>query len=98
MSKVEKISVALPREMVGEIKSAVDGGEYATVSEVVREALRDWRLKRRFQSLEVEELRRLVLPAVAELERGEGLSADEVFADLKARYSAKKAPASRGTT
>jgi antitoxin ParD1/3/4 len=42
MSTVEKISIALPPEMVAVVRSAVDTGEYASSSEVVRDALRDW--------------------------------------------------------
>ena len=47
MGKVEKISIALPHDMVADLKEAVERGEYATTSEVVRDALRDWRLKRK---------------------------------------------------
>jgi antitoxin ParD1/3/4 len=42
MSKLERITVTMPSEMVAKISAAVDAGEYATTSEVVREALRDW--------------------------------------------------------
>jgi antitoxin ParD1/3/4 len=42
MPDVEKISIALPPEMVAGIREAVENGEYASSSEVVREALRDW--------------------------------------------------------
>ncbi len=43
---VEKISVALPSEMVSILLSAVATGEYASSSEVIRDALRDWTYKR----------------------------------------------------
>jgi antitoxin ParD1/3/4 len=46
MATVEKISIALPPEMVAVVRSAVDTGEYASSSEVVRDALRDWTQKR----------------------------------------------------
>lgn len=35
----EKISVSLPAQIVGEIKSRVDAGTYASVTEVMRAAL-----------------------------------------------------------
>ena len=38
---------------------AVKSGEYASSSEVIREALRDWHRKRAFQDQEIEELRSL---------------------------------------
>lgn len=41
MAKVEKLSIALTPEMVAEMRAAVDGGDYGSVSEVVRDALRD---------------------------------------------------------
>ena len=62
MATVEKISIALPPDMVATLREAVDSGEYASASEVVRDALRDWTLKRKVQTLEVDELRRLRIP------------------------------------
>ena len=38
----EKLSITLPREMVTTIKERVSGGEYASTSEVLREAMRLW--------------------------------------------------------
>jgi predicted nucleotidyltransferase len=46
MSKVEKVSIALTLDMAAVVRGAVASGDYASSSEVVREALRDWRLKR----------------------------------------------------
>jgi antitoxin ParD1/3/4 len=43
MAKVEKLSIALTSEMAEEIRRVVKRGEYASSSEVIREALRDWR-------------------------------------------------------
>lgn len=87
MSNIEKISVALPHDMVEAIREAVDSGDYATTSEVIRDAVRDWRLKRRVEAMEIEELRQLVAPALEALDRGEGIPAEEVFAKLKAKYA-----------
>jgi antitoxin ParD1/3/4 len=42
MGKVQKISVALPKTMTDMVNRAVKSGQYASASEVVREALRDW--------------------------------------------------------
>jgi putative addiction module CopG family antidote len=46
MSKVEKISIALTDEMLASVKEAVASGDYASSSEVIRHALRDWRRMR----------------------------------------------------
>ena len=45
MSEIHKISIALTSEQIGTLKSAVDVGQYATISEVIREAVRDWQRK-----------------------------------------------------
>ena len=59
MPNVEKVSIALTPEMATVVRQAVESGDYASNSEIVREALRDWKLKRALQRQEVEELRRL---------------------------------------
>ena len=59
MPNVEKVSIALTPEMAAAVRQAVESGDYASNSEIVREALRDWKLKRALQQQEVEELRRL---------------------------------------
>ncbi|PMB02609.1 addiction module antidote protein [Fischerella thermalis CCMEE 5273] len=59
MPNVEKISVALMPEMAAFVRDAVEFGEYASSSEVIREALRDWKQKRLLQLQNFDELRRL---------------------------------------
>lgn len=59
MATVEKFSIALTPELAQSIRTAVDSGEYASSSEVIREALRDWRRKRALQDQEIEEMRQL---------------------------------------
>ena len=83
MANVEKLSVALTPDMAAELRAAVENGDYGSVSEVVREALRDWRLRRKIQTLEAEELRRLVREGI---DSGPGLDADTEFARLRARF------------
>jgi len=82
VANVEKLSIALTPEMVAEVRAAVEGGDYGSVSEVVRDALRDWRLRRKIETLETEELRRLVQEGV---DSGPSMEADAVFARLRAR-------------
>ncbi len=43
---VEKISVSLTAQQARMVDDAVTSGDYASSSEVIREALRDWRAKR----------------------------------------------------
>jgi len=47
----EKLSIALTPEMAEMVRRAVDSGDYASASEVIREALRDWKSKRIFGQL-----------------------------------------------
>lgn len=63
MSAIERLTVTMPTEMASAVKDAVDSGDYASTSEVVREALRDWRVKRQVQMQELAALK-------AEIDRG----------------------------
>ncbi len=86
MSTVDKISIALPPEMVAQMKEAIEAGEYASSSEVVRDALRDWTQKRSLRQQGIRELRQVWREA---LERqGPGVPADEVFERLERKYQA----------
>jgi antitoxin ParD1/3/4 len=57
MPQIQKISVALTGEQVAGIKAAVEAGEYATTSEIIREAVRDWQFKRELRREDLERLR-----------------------------------------
>ncbi len=46
MTNVAKISIALTEEMAELLQQAVRSGDYASSSEVVREALREWKQRR----------------------------------------------------
>ena len=59
MANIEKVSVALTSEQLASLKAAVDAGEYATTSEIVREAVRDWQLKRELRQEDINRLRQL---------------------------------------
>jgi antitoxin ParD1/3/4 len=59
MSNVQKVSVALTPEFIELLKDAVESGEYTSTSEVVRDALRDWKLRRTVLAADTEELRAL---------------------------------------
>jgi antitoxin ParD1/3/4 len=83
VTNVEEVSIALTTDMVAELREAVERGDYGSLSEVVREALRDWRLRRRLEVMEKEELRRLIREG---MESGPEVDADSVFARLRARF------------
>jgi antitoxin ParD1/3/4 len=105
MSNVEKISVSLPREMIDYMRESVDRGYYASTSEVLREAVRDWQRKeidRRYENLRPKshaDLKRMIQEGIDSLDRGEGIPAEEVFAELTARYkkmAAERTPKRKG--
>jgi antitoxin ParD1/3/4 len=59
MPEIQKISIALTAEQVGALKAAVETGEYATHSEIMREALREWQRKRALHGEDLHRLREL---------------------------------------
>ena len=82
----DKISIALPPEMVSIVRSAVATGEYASSSEVIRDALRDWTHKRKLRQQGVAELREVWQQALAD--KSPGLPADKVLDRLERKYQA----------
>jgi antitoxin ParD1/3/4 len=83
MPNVEKMSVALTPEMAALVRKAVETGEYASNSEVIREALRDWNRKRLWREKENEEIRRLWKEG---LESGSGRFTDVDAIKAEARH------------
>lgn len=59
MPSVHKVSIALTGEQLDSLKSVVETGEYATTSEVVREAIRDWQFKRESRQEDIRQLQHL---------------------------------------
>jgi len=84
MSTVEKITIALTREMAGFVRNAVETGEYASTSEVIRDAVREWKERRDLLGYTVEELRGLVQEGLAS-GPSEYASMDEVKAEARRR-------------
>jgi antitoxin ParD1/3/4 len=86
MPAVEKISIALPPEMVASIRKAVETGEYASSSEVVRDALHEWTRMRDLRQQSLVELRTLWRQAVEE--KTQAAPADEMLDRLENKYQA----------
>lgn len=86
MAHAEKISIALPPEMVVMVRAAVATGEYASSSEVVRDALRDWTHKRKLRQQGVADLRRLWQEALSD--PSPTLPAEDVLERLERKYHA----------
>lgn len=60
MATVEKVTIALTREMASFVRNAVASGEYPSTSEAIRDAVREWKERRDLLGYTAEELRRLV--------------------------------------
>ncbi len=70
MAEIERLTITLPHEMAAVVRSAVEGGDYASSSEVVREALRDWKLKRAMRLKELEALKADIDQGLADVAEG----------------------------
>jgi len=76
---VEKITIALTPEMAGFVRQSVESGEYASTSEVIRDAVREWKERRDLLGYTVEELRELAQEGI-----NGGPSSRTTIADVKA--------------
>ncbi len=70
MAEIERMTITLPSEMAAVVKGAVEGGDYASNSEVVREALRDWKVKRAVQARDLASLQADIDVGLADVAAG----------------------------
>ena len=88
MPDIQKVSVALTGEQISALRAAVETGEYATTSEAIREALREWQWKRELRGEEINRLRELWREGKAS---GEAIRIDLAETREEARGRLKKA-------
>lgn len=88
MATVEKISIALTQDLAALVREAVESGEYASSSEVIRDALRDWKMKRTLQQQQVDELRRLWYEGVNSGPAG-ALDMEQIKREARKRFEAE---------
>ena len=70
IAEIERLTITLPAEMAQLVKGAVDGGDYASSSEVIREALRDWKMKRELRLGQLAELKADIDRGLADVAQG----------------------------
>jgi antitoxin ParD1/3/4 len=70
MAGIERLTVTLPTDMAALVRGAVDEGDYASSSEVIREALREWKMKRELQSRRVAALKSDIDRGLADVAAG----------------------------
>lgn len=89
MAEIERLTIALPAPMANTVRDAVEAGEYASTSEVVRDALRLWEARRDLRARDVELLRARWDGGKASGLAGE-LTAPGILAEEKARKARRR--------
>ncbi len=85
MSKVQKISIAVTPEMNVMIQEAVETGQFASASEVVRDALRFWKRRGEFQQEALAHTRALIQEGI-DSGPGREIDFDELKAEMHAEF------------
>ena len=70
MADIERLTITLPIDMARIIRGAVEDGDYVSTSEVVRAALRDWKMKRALQLQELTALKADIDKGLADVAAG----------------------------
>jgi|EndMetStandDraft_4_1072995.scaffolds.fasta_scaffold988045_2 antitoxin ParD1/3/4 len=83
MGRMEKLDIELPAELSDAVEEAVASGEYASASDVVLGALKEWKATRLIHGYTVEEMRALVDEAEAS---GDLIDGEEAFRRIKEEF------------
>ena len=70
MGDIQRLTITLPADMARLVKGAVDDGDYASSSEVIRDALRDWKMKRKLRLGQLAELKADIDRGLADVAQG----------------------------
>jgi antitoxin ParD1/3/4 len=93
MSARTTLNVSLTPDLGEFVTAKVASGRYRSASEVVREGLRLLEEQDRLREAALAEVRRKIEAGLASLDRGKGLSGDEVFGALEARLASRRTAA-----
>ena len=77
------MNVSLTPELEKFVQEKVKSGRYLSASEVVREALRLLQEEDQIRQLRLEKLRKEIMMGIEQLDRGEGVDGEKVFANLR---------------
>ena len=89
MASTEKMSITLTPELAAMVNEAVTMGNYASASEVIREALRDWRMKQMLRQQQIQEIRHLWDEAI-QSGPGQFRDIEELIQEAERRFHAEK--------
>jgi antitoxin ParD1/3/4 len=92
MTAIERLTITLPTEMAALVKAAVSDGAYASSSEVIREALRDWELKTELRRHKLEALRRDIDEGLRDVQAGRLVTPDIDDIMARGRQQASRDP------
>jgi len=87
MSRIEKLSIAVTHEQAEAVREAVKDGDFASASEVVRDALRDWTDKRTRRAEAIRQVRKLWDDGLASGEPQPRRSVDAIIAAGRKRLA-----------
>jgi antitoxin ParD1/3/4 len=88
--EVSKMNVSVGKEFEEFVRGKVESGDYASVSEVVRDGLRLLKEKELLLEARLQSLRGEIQKGIDQAERGELLDGEEVMAELRARILNRK--------
>ncbi|WP_417493801.1 ribbon-helix-helix domain-containing protein [Maricaulis sp.] len=90
MSAMERITITLTSEIAALVRGAVETGDYASSSEIIREALRDWREKRLATEHNSAQMRAFIAAGVEDHDQGRvrAFDADDIKTLGRLRSSA----------
>lgn len=86
MGHIDKRSITLSPELAASVDNAVAAGEYASASEVIRDALRQWKERRDLFGYSIEELRTLIQEGI-DSGPGRFSSMDEIKKEARSRLA-----------
>jgi len=88
MANVEKVSIALTEEMAAFVRQRVESGEYASNSEIIREALKEWKERKDAEARKTEALRGLWQEGI-DSGPGQFETMEDIIKEAKRRQAAK---------
>ncbi|SEO22737.1 antitoxin ParD1/3/4 [Nitrosospira multiformis] len=92
MTELERLTITLTPELAETIKGAVAEGDYASASEVIREALREWNVRRELRQEELAALKADIDQALNEVVAGRlsEFNADRIVERARKLAAARK--------
>ena len=93
---MERLTITLTKDLTQRIKAAIATGRYASSSEVIRDALREWKLAQSRREQELTELRKAIAQVLADIEAGRvtTFDAEEIVRKGEALLAAQRKPRS----